>query len=55
MEDLKSKTLLYEEKTCINRCISKHLEVEKVVAEEMRHLGAEKNIENIVFNPFIKQ
>jgi hypothetical protein len=46
--------IAFEEKLCIDRCLGKHLEVEKVVAEELRHFGLEKNVENNVFNPFIK-
>lgn len=46
--------MYFEERLCIDKCLDKHLEVETVVAEEMRNLGAEKNENNNVFNPFIK-
>jgi len=52
--DPKVNVLLFEEKACLSKCLIKHYEVEKIIAEEMRHLGAEKNTENIVLNPFIK-
>ena len=54
VRSFEKKAILFEEKNCISQCLAKHYEVEKIVGEEMRHLGAEKNTENNVLNPFIK-
>jgi len=42
IKTLKYKQLLYEEKDCFKNCLNKIKEVDKIVALQMKHLGAEK-------------